>query len=450
MFTKPKEAYEKALDAYGPIIRVQRKGRMEYIVDDTLTSAVLTADSQFSFVQGTASILNMHYVLTFFPWFYSEVDDLVQNAINNQLENIAERIFPVFIRKAIQLVDHASGTSVDMFHYAHSSIAEAMIIVALGEVKLSLTIAADIATVVGIYQNTSPFARTFPSVWRICTWFRIVVTSIIGVFVRILGPVIWNQLRARRWNKDAVLMGDSLHLKPTLLSYLAMKHADPGTGSVSVFSTIRIMSILLVKSFYQTPFESASVAVWVMFQLAIHKEHLASLQEEMHDHIDPLTHDLDISDAYNTLKKAMHLDSFIREVLRTKGDTLRVCRCTTEDVPLAGFKIPKGSLVLPFTTLSHENTKYHGPDASIFRPQRWEESEAKSAVMGSSIYFPFGLGRWACPGRYLAVTEIKMIVWSMVCRATPRLEGDAFTVIDPLNVTSVPPEGELILEPLYP
>lgn len=96
-----------------------------------------------------------------------------------------------------------------------------------------------------------------------------------------------------------------------------------------------------------------------------------------------------------------------------------------------------------------------------------EEFEAKSAVMGSPTYFPFGIGRWAWPGRYLTVTgrhiskqtfgvllwdvtEIKMIVWSIICRATPRLEGDAFTVIDPLNVTSVPPEGELILEPLYP
>ena len=45
---------------------------------------------------------------------------------------------------------------------------------------------------------------------------------------------------------------------------------------------------------------------------------------------------------YGALQDATLLDSFIREVLRTKGDTLSVCRKTTEDVLIAGKIIPKG------------------------------------------------------------------------------------------------------------
>ena len=47
--------------------------------------------------------------------------------------------------------------------------------------------------------------------------------------------------------------------------------------------------------------------------------------------------------SYGALQDATLLDSFIREVLRTKGDTLSVCRKTTEDVLVAGKTIPKGT-----------------------------------------------------------------------------------------------------------
>jgi hypothetical protein len=46
-----------------------------------------------------------------------------------------------------------------------------------------------------------------------------------------------------------------------------------------------------------------------------------------------------------------------------------------------------------------------------------------------------------------AVSEIKMIVWSLIAKATPRLVGNKYKIVDPLNITSVPPQGELILEP---
>ena len=50
------------------------------------------------------------------------------------------------------------------------------------------------------------------------------------------------------------------------------------------------------------------------------------------------------------LRSAVRLDSFIREVMRTKNDTLSTVRETTEDTELGGLTLPKGtrqSLVLP-------------------------------------------------------------------------------------------------------
>ena len=62
-----------------------------------------------------------------------------------------------------------------------------------------------------------------------------------------------------------------------------------------------------------------------------------------------------------------------------------------------------GHLVMPLASLSHMSTKHHGSDAETFNGLRWVES-GKGAAMINEGYFPFGLGRWACPGRVLAVS----------------------------------------------
>lgn len=54
-------------------------------------------------------------------------------------------------------------------------------------------------------------------------------------------------------------------------------------------------------------------------------------------------------------------------------------------------------------------------------------------------------------GLYLAglFSEIKMIVWSIISKSTPRLKGNEYKVLDRMNVTSAPPEGELYLVPRH-
>ena len=68
-----------------------------------------------------------------------------------------------------------------------------------------------------------------------------------------------------------------------------------------------------------------------------------ALRDEMNScaTIDLESNTLEIS--YGALQDATLLDSFIREVLRTKGDTLSVCRKPTEDVLVGGKTIPKGT-----------------------------------------------------------------------------------------------------------
>lgn len=41
-----------------------------------------------------------------------------------------------------------------------------------------------------------------------------------------------------------------------------------------------------------------------------------------------------------------------------------------------------------------------------------------------------------------------MIVFTLLGLAYPELEGGKYTVVDPLNATSVPPAGKLLLSPV--
>ncbi len=85
----------------------------------------------------------------------------------------------------------------------------------------------------------------------------------------------------------------------------------------------------------------AVVIVWVLFELAKRPEFVKDIRAEVVlETGDNGTHSL----TYASLRNAERLDSFIREVMRTKGDTLSTVRQTVVDTRLGGYTIPRGNL----------------------------------------------------------------------------------------------------------
>ncbi|KAL4075458.1 cytochrome P450, partial [Scleroderma citrinum] len=450
MFTQPKEAYASALKQHGPIIGVWRKGRLEYIVNEQYTNDILNKDHEFSFERGVATILNLSFLVPFIGGnFFKDMHMMVSGGIIPRMDQTIEQIFPIFKRQAKILVEDAqrSQTGVDLFGHARRCIAEAMLVVSFGEcyvnehnIKVAEEVADAVATLTGIYQNTSYFARTFPRTWKIITWVKVVSEVIVFKYFPMVLPIIWKEVRSRKYRPLRLV---PTILQETLLHYAARVCANT-QGTVSFLSTIWL-SVVMLTFIFASVHQTASVAVWIMYELAMRRKYIPAIQEELSIVADSIDNDGVQRLSYEALRRATVLDSFIREVLRLKGDTLGVVRGTTGDIPLGGYVIPKDTLVYPLSTLTHESRAIYGDDATTFDPQRWEEGPAASTV--TSGYLAFGSGRWACPGRVLAVAEIKMIVMTLIATSMPVMEGGKYIVVDPLNVTSVPPEGRLVLHP---
>ena len=80
------------------------------------------------------------------------------------------------------------------------------------------------------------------------------------------------------------------------------------------------------------------------------------------------------------------------------------------DTVVGNVLLPKGTLVL--TLLRHDGvSEAHVPRASTFEPDRWLKTEAGHRKRLST---PFGAGPRICPGRYLALLEIKLAMATLL------------------------------------
>ncbi|KAF7302853.1 hypothetical protein MKEN_01247500 [Mycena kentingensis (nom. inval.)] len=441
-----RKAYEKALREHGPVIGVPRRGLLEFIVEDRFIPMIFTSSS-FSFEEAATTSLNLRAFVSVFSSFFRDMDDVVQGGVNPRLNAILESTSPIFFRSVDKALKPGKDTRVEMFHFVSATVARVMMQVIFGEpakestVNLIVKIAEDFSIMTGVYLPLSPFGRRFPTLWAAFTWIKALCTTIPRFFFT-FGPALWRHLRGRKWIKN-----QDTAVPASVLEYLAFKHArEDGTISRGGFMWIlSIVQTLVFASVHQT----ASVAAWVMFEIAKRPEYLEKLRTEAFSLADPVTHEFEPSSINETLQKAVLLDAFIREVLRTKGDMLTVCRRTMEDVQIGGCTVPKGHLVFPLATLAHFNpASQPGPDPpEVFKPERWMGANPRPAVMTGPSYLVFGFGKWACPGRVLAIADIKLMVWAIITKTTPRPEDEAYRLTELLHQASIPPLGGMILQP---
>ncbi|KAI5993498.1 cytochrome P450 [Pisolithus albus] len=175
--------------------------------------------------------------------------------------------------------------------------------------------------------------------------------------------------------------------------------------------TTRQLTLRVLTLSFASIHSTTNTCTQALYNLAANPQYVEPLREE----VDAVIRE------HGWTKEAMVLmqkvDSFLAETLRLEGVlTTSVQRKALKDLTLSdGTFIPKGThLYVPTYVFHRDSAIYENPGA--FDPLRFfrlgddgNESGRHQMVAMNRNYFPFGYGKHACPGRFLAADELKTI-----------------------------------------
>ncbi|XP_053140046.1 24-hydroxycholesterol 7-alpha-hydroxylase isoform X2 [Hemicordylus capensis] len=107
------------------------------------------------------------------------------------------------------------------------------------------------------------------------------------------------------------------------------------------------------------------------------------------------------------LKKLQFIKWCILESTRLRAPG-GITKKVVNPIKVQNFVIPAGDLLMLSPYWIHRNPKYF-PEPQLFKPDRWKEEnlEKNSFLEG---FVAFGAGAHQCPGRWLAIMEIQILV----------------------------------------
>ena len=104
-----------------------------------------------------------------------------------------------------------------------------------------------------------------------------------------------------------------------------------------------------------------------------------------------------------------YIEACAHETMRLKPVAPQVPLQAIKDVTLGDVQVPAGTVVISLMRRDSVSDA-HLPRAASFEPERWLEGGGPGAQASAAkrISMPFGAGPRICPGRYLALLEMKM------------------------------------------
>ncbi len=107
------------------------------------------------------------------------------------------------------------------------------------------------------------------------------------------------------------------------------------------------------------------------------------------------------------LSRLDFVEACLHETMRLKPVAPFMVLQANEDVQVAGLRLPRDTLL--WCVMRHHSVDgEYFPQPDAFLPERWLDERA--AGPGKRISMPFGAGPRICPGRHLALTEMKMVL----------------------------------------
>ena len=147
---------------------------------------------------------------------------------------------------------------------------------------------------------------------------------------------------------------------------------------------------------------TANTLAWMIHLLWRHPEALQRAREEV----------LRLAPGFDDfsperLGELDYLEACIHETMRLKPVAPLLAAQALRETLVGDVLVPAGTLV--WGVMRHASlSELHFADARAFRPERWLDGGGASAGSAKRVSMPFGAGPRICPGRYLALLEMKM------------------------------------------
>ncbi len=181
---------------------------------------------------------------------------------------------------------------------------------------------------------------------------------------------------------------------PNLLEVFLVAAEQEGSGVGDDDVTGNVLTMLLAGED-----TTANTLAWMIWLLHKHPQVLARARDEVRAAAPNGLADFtpELMDSLDYLGACAH------ETMRLKPVGPFMPVEALRDMVIGDVAVPAGTLI--WNVLRHESvSEQHVPQAAAFQPERWlaEHNPAKN------LSIPFGSGPRICPGRYLALLEIKM------------------------------------------
>lgn len=156
---------------------------------------------------------------------------------------------------------------------------------------------------------------------------------------------------------------------------------------------------------------TANSIAWMLILLAENPDAAAALTAE----VDAVLGEAALVREWDTMKQFPYLEAAHSEAQRLRAVAPYIGLVSNADCVVGDTFVPKNTAVI-VATAGEGLDDAHFPQPEAFRPERWifEHRPPKEDDPARKV-FPFGGGARLCPGRFLALTEIKIVV-SMIMR----------------------------------
>jgi cytochrome P450 len=152
---------------------------------------------------------------------------------------------------------------------------------------------------------------------------------------------------------------------------------------------------------------TANTLAWMIYLLSRNPEAMQRAREEVRAVLGTDT----FPTRYEQLSALAFVEACTHETMRLKPVAPVIMGEAVRDTVVAGIEVPAGHLVMCLMRPGATDER-HFPRAQAFDPARWlaQAAPARAAASAKRVAMPFGAGPRLCPGRYLAVLEMKMVI----------------------------------------